>query len=170
LMAEYPTAYCLAVGTIRAGDWSSSVPDLLVAEGRFGVALGEKLIDAQAEFEHCVASACHNDAWLRDHPAVISWTGGEFGSGRLPAGHPLGDLVRDSHAAVTDSALLRERGAPYGSDLRLYTSVGVPTLHYGPGDVRDAHSPREQVRISDILTVTQTLTVAAMRAVGPRSG
>ena len=31
----------ITIGTVQAGDWASSVPDLLVAEGRLGVALGE---------------------------------------------------------------------------------------------------------------------------------
>ena len=33
--------YPISVGTVRAGDWASSVPDLLVAEGRLGVRLDE---------------------------------------------------------------------------------------------------------------------------------
>ena len=41
LMAEYPIAYPLMVGRVNAGDWSSTVPDRLVAEGRYGVRLDE---------------------------------------------------------------------------------------------------------------------------------
>ena len=40
-MAGYPLAYPLSIGTVRAGDWASTVPGLLVAEGRYGVALDE---------------------------------------------------------------------------------------------------------------------------------
>ncbi len=41
LVRRWPIAYPLSVGTVRAGDWASTVPDLLVAEGRLGVALDE---------------------------------------------------------------------------------------------------------------------------------
>ncbi len=41
LFAGNPLPYGLSIGRIRAGDWASSVPDLLVAEGRLGVQLGE---------------------------------------------------------------------------------------------------------------------------------
>ena len=58
----------------------------------------------------------------------------------------------------------RERGAPYGSDLRLYAAAGVPTLHYGPGDVRLAHSPQESVPIDELVTVTEALVLALVRA------
>ncbi|HEX6445993.1 MAG TPA: ArgE/DapE family deacylase [Streptosporangiales bacterium] len=168
LLAEYPVPYCLSVGTVRAGDWSSTVPDELVAEGRLGVALDEDPAAARRALEERVADVCARDPWLRDHPATVSWPGGQFASGRLPAGHPLRELVAAAHAAVTGGPAPRERGAPYGSDLRLYAGAGIPTLHYGPGDVRNAHSPRECVPVSDVLTVTRTLVLAALRFAGTR--
>ncbi|KJK33300.1 peptidase M20 [Lentzea aerocolonigenes] len=166
LMSEYPIPYPLSVGTVQAGDWASSVPDLLVAEGRLGVQLGEDPVDARLSLEECVAEACAKDPWLRDHPAVVTWPGGQFASGRLAAGHPLAQLVGDAHADVTGAARPAERGAPYGSDLRLYAGAGIPTLQYGPGDVRLAHGPREQVSVSEIVTVTRALVLATLRAVG----
>ena len=35
-LRDYPIAYPLSVGRVRAGEWASSVPDQLVAEGRYG--------------------------------------------------------------------------------------------------------------------------------------
>jgi acetylornithine deacetylase len=166
LMAEYPVPYPLSVGTVQAGDWASTVPDLLVAEGRLGVQLGEDPASARAELEQCVAEACADDPWLRSHPATVTWPGGQFASGRLPNGHPLADLVGAAHADVTGGPRPDERGAPYGSDLRLYSGAGVPTLQYGPGDVRLAHSPQEQVRVSEVVTVTRSLVLATLRSVG----
>src|SRR5258707_3888614 len=100
-MAEYPIPYPLSVGMVRAGDWASSVPDRLVVDGRLGVRLGEDPSQARTELETCVAEACADDAWLRAHPATVTWPGGQFASGRLPAGHPLSALVGDAHAEVT---------------------------------------------------------------------
>ncbi|QTZ91787.1 ArgE/DapE family deacylase [Streptomyces auratus] len=166
LMAEYTTPYALSVGTLRAGDWASSVPDRLIAEGRLGVALGEDPAEAVADFEACVAEACAQDPWLREHPAIVTWPGGRFASGRLPAGHPLGALVREAHADAVGGPQVRERGAPYGSDLRLYAAADIPTLQFGPGDVRLAHSTREQVRVPEITAVARTLALTVLRAVG----
>ena len=58
LMARWPIAYPLSIGTVHAGDWASTVPDLLVAEGRLGVAIGESVEDARADLEAAVAAAC----------------------------------------------------------------------------------------------------------------
>ncbi|NGO45719.1 ArgE/DapE family deacylase [Streptomyces ureilyticus] len=166
LMSDCPIPYPLSVGTVQAGDWASSVPDLLVAEGRLGVRLGEDPAQARTELEAAVAEACADDPWLRSHPARVTWPGGQFASGRLPARHPLAALVGDAHADVTGGPRPSERGAPYGSDLRLYSGAGIPTLQYGPGDVLLAHSPQEQVRVSEVVTVTRALVLATLRTVG----
>ena len=86
---------------------------------------------------------------------MVTWSGGQFAGGRLPAGHPLRELVRAAHADVTGATGSRERGAPYGSDLRLYAGAGIPTLHYGPGDVALAHGPDEAVDLDEVVTVTR---------------
>jgi acetylornithine deacetylase len=164
LMREYPLAYPLSVGRVSCGDWSSSVPDLLVAEGRLGVALDEDPARARAELEEAVAGAAGADPWLREHPPVVSWAGGQFASGRYDGdGGRLHDTLARAHADVTDGPPPRERGAPYGSDLRLYAAAGVPTLHYGPGDVRLAHGPDESVPVRELVMVAEALTLALVR-------
>ena len=164
LMREYAIPYALSVGTLSAGDWASSVPDRLVAEGRLGVRLGEDPAEAIAEFEVCLAETCAADPWLRDHPAVVTWPGGRFASGRLPVGHALSKLVRGAHRDAVGGPDPRERGAPYGSDLRLYAAAGIPTLQFGPGDVRLAHSAQERVTVSEITAVARTLVLTVLRA------
>jgi len=166
LFGEYQLPYPISIGRVSSGDWASSVPDLLVAEGRMGVVLGEDPADARAALERAVAEAGSRDAWLRDHPVEVSWPGGQFASGGLEAGHPLigetADAIRDAEGRDA-----RLGAAPYGSDLRLYTGLGgIPTLHYGPGDVRFAHAPREQVAIEELLRTTRSLALLAARRCG----
>jgi acetylornithine deacetylase len=158
--------YPLAVGTLRAGDWPSSVADVLVAEGRIGVALGEPVEAARADLERAVAAVCASDPWLAEHPVQVEWTGGQFASGLLPDGHPLEAMLSAAHRQVTGRtpAVL---GAPYGSDLRLLAGLaGIPTLHYGPGSIRDAHKPDEFVPVDELVTVTRTLVMLVAQACG----
>lgn len=166
LFRDYRMPYGISIGKIRAGDWASSVPDLLVAEGRMGVILDEDPADARAAFEAAVAAASARDPWLKDHPPTIAWEGGQFASGRLAEAHPLIDEVADAVAAV-QGARPDLGAAPYGSDLRLYQGIGgIPTLQYGPGDVRYAHAPREQVSITETLDVTRALAIMAVTRLG----
>lgn len=158
--------YPISIGTVRAGDWASSVPDLLIAEGRLGVRLDEAPADARAAFESSVARASASDPWLSDHPVEVSWPGGQFASGRIDGTHP---FIGEVASAISDVEVRSaERvAAPYGSDLRLYAGLGgIPTLHYGPGDVRFAHAPREQVPIAELVQVTRSLALLAARRCG----
>jgi acetylornithine deacetylase len=158
-----PLPYPISIGTARAGDWASSVPDLLVAHGRLGVQLDEPPAAARAALERAVGEACARDAWLRDHPVEVAWPGGQFASGRIDPADP---LVREvlGCIGVTEHRDASLGAAPYGSDLRLYTGMGgIPTLHYGPGDVRLAHGPREQVDIAELVRTTRSLAVLAAR-------
>ncbi|MFP5489013.1 MAG: ArgE/DapE family deacylase, partial [Acidimicrobiia bacterium] len=92
-MARWPLAHPLSIGTVHAGDWASSVPDLLVAEGRMGVAIGEPVAEARSALEDAVAEACAADPWLREHPVAVEWWGGQFASGALDANSDLVDRV-----------------------------------------------------------------------------
>lgn len=156
--------YALSFGLVHTGEWSSNVPDKLVAEGRFGVQIDEDPRVARMLFEDVVNEVAVKDAWLHENRPVVTWPGGQFASGRLDDDHPLiGEM-----AAAVDAA----GGAPhppstagvYGSDLRLYTGVGgIPTLHYGPGDIRFAHAPLERVDLDELVQVTRALVVLAVR-------
>jgi acetylornithine deacetylase len=162
LLAHLDLANPLSVGTVRAGDWASTVPDSLIAEGRYGVRLGEPLDEARAAFEDAIARACAKDDWLCDHPVAVTWPGGEFASGLLPNGDPL--LAQTLQAAADAGADTPEvKGAPYGSDLRQYAAAGIPTLQYGPGDVRYAHAADEHVVLADVLHAARTYALLALR-------
>ncbi|MFC0359797.1 M20/M25/M40 family metallo-hydrolase [Kytococcus sp. HMSC28H12] len=134
----------LSIGIVRGGEWASTVLDDLVVEGRFGVRTDETPQEARAAFEQCVAEACAADDFLAEHPARVTWPGGVFAPGEMPSGHELGAQVAD---AVERAGYERPDriGVPYGSDLRQYAAAGIPTLQYGPGDIRQAHSVDEWV-------------------------
>lgn len=165
LMARWPIAYPLSIGTVHAGDWASTVPDLLVAEGRYGVALDEPVESARAALETAVAQACEDDPWLRRHPVEVTWWGGQFASGRLPAGSDLADRVARAHAAAGGAAQ-QTWGGPYGSDLRLLTAAGIPTLHYGPGDAALAHAADERVPLAEVHHCARALALLALDVCG----
>lgn len=165
LVAHLDLPYPLSVGVVRAGDWASTVPDLAVAEGRYGVRLDEDLAQAKEEFSAAIARACADDPWFVEHPVRVSWPGGVFASGRLPKGHSLLDETRGAvlDAGGADPAVL---GAPYGTDLRQYAAAGVPTLQFGPGDIRYAHAHDEQVSVAELEHAARTYVLLALRRCG----
>ena len=163
--ARFP--YGLSIGRVQGGDWASSVPDRLVAEGRYGVRLGEPVETARTAFEERVAAICAAHPWLAAHPVRVTWIGGAFASGQLPTGHGLLPAVR---AAVADAGggLLPERAIAAGSDLRQYMAAGIPTLHYGPGDLDLAHGPLEKVPVAQVVTAARAFALLVLRSCGVR--
>ena len=158
--------YALSFGIVSAGDWSSNVPDRLVAEGRFGVMLGEDPHHARFAFEDVVNEVCLKDDWMRENRPVVTWPGGQFASGWTDTDHPLVGEMRSAVTATGVPAPPLAAGV-YGSDLRLYTGIGgIPTLHYGPGDIAYAHAPLERVDLDELVQVTRSLLVLAMRRCG----
>ena len=158
--------YALSIGTITAGEWASTVPDKLVAEGRIGVILDEDPRQSRLALEDAVTAASVNDPWLRENRPIVTWPGGQFASGRTDPEHPLIGQVVDAVTAVGgDRPTL---GAEvYGSDLRLYAGIGgIPTLHYGPGDIRVAHGAAERVDLDEVAAVTRALIVLTLRRCG----
>jgi len=151
LTHRWDIPYPLSIGRVSAGNWASTVPDVLVAEGRYGVAIGESVAAARIAFEQCVAHACLTDPWLRDHPATVEWWGGQFASGHTDTDAEVIRELQSAHAAVTgyQAELF---AAPYGSDLRLLTQIGgIPTVQYGPGDSAVAHAPNEYVDFNEVV-------------------
>lgn len=157
LMRRWPIAYPISIGTVSAGDWASTVPDLLVAEGRYGVALGESVADARAELEQAIADACARDPWLRDHPVEVQWWGGQFAPGRTDDTVGLLPMLGAIHEELT-GARPETYGGPYGSDLRLLSGIGgIPTVQYGPGDAKAAHAPDEYVPIDEMVLCARAI-------------
>jgi acetylornithine deacetylase len=144
------------------------VPDRLVAEGRYGVRLGEPVEQARAVLESRLAEVCAAHPWMAAHPVRVTWTGGAFASGELPPGHALLPAVRAAVADAGGPADAPERAVPAGTDLRLYAAAGVPTLHYGPGDLHLAHGPGERVPVSELVTAARAFALLAVRTCGVR--
>ena len=167
LFRNYEMPFGISIGKVSAGNWSSSVPESLVAEGRMGVLLGEDPADARTAFEERVAAACAADPWLVEHPAIVTWPGGQFASGSIDAQHGFIDEVSASISDLRGGGVPERAAAPYGSDLRLYAGIGgIPTLHFGPGDVRFAHAVAEQVNLDELISVTRSLALLAARRCG----
>jgi acetylornithine deacetylase len=169
LFERYRLPYALSIGRISAGDWPSSVPDLLICEGRYGIAPGEDANAAKQEFERAVASAAQDHAYLATHPPTVEWWGGQF----MPASTPMdAAIVSSTTDAITEvtGGPPRVEGMTYGADMRLLVNQGgMPTVLFGAGNVRRAHRPDESVPIEDLLTVARVIALTAMRFCRARS-
>ncbi|HET7704016.1 MAG TPA: ArgE/DapE family deacylase [Candidatus Limnocylindrales bacterium] len=166
LMTALGLPYPTIVGIVGGGEWASTVLDRVVADGRYGVRLGQSPADAAADLRRAIDAANASDPFLREHPATIEIVGGQFGSGRVPSDHELPVGLADVAEALTGRrpALL---GEPYGADMRLFISEGgTPCVMYGPGDVKVAHSADEHVPLAEVEECARVLAAWVARELG----
>jgi acetylornithine deacetylase len=145
------------IGVVRAGNWASTVPESLVAEGRIGLIPGEEVEPFRELVADRIAAVAGRDPWLREHPPTLEWFGGQFAPAEVPTEAPICEAVNRAHELATG-----ERpsvvGVPYGADMRLFVRFGgMPCVMYGAGDVRVAHAPDEHISVTDLLTATTTV-------------
>jgi acetylornithine deacetylase len=142
--------YPVSVGRLAAGDWSSSVPDRLVFEGRVGVRVGEDPAAARTALEAAVRAADDEEP-----PVEIAWTGGAFAPGETDPAHPWVARVRAAVAAERGDAPVV--GVPYGADMRLFCARGIPTVMVGTTGIELAHAVDERVRIDEAVAVARII-------------
>jgi acetylornithine deacetylase len=167
LMTALGLPYPTIVGIVSGGEWASTVLDRVVAEGRYGVRLGQTAGEAADELHAAIEAACAADPFLREHPATVEITGGRFGSARVASDHPLPVGLADAVEAVTGRrpALL---GEPYGADMQMFVNVGqTPCVIFGPGDVRVAHSADEHVPLDEVEMCARVLVEWVSRELAP---
>ena len=149
LMRALDLPYPVLVGRIAAGEWSSSVPDRLVFEGRAPVRVGEAPAEARAAVEAVVAAA-------GDGAVELRFGGGQFASGATAPDDPFARLVRTAVGAETGREA-RVAGVPWGADMRLWCARGIPCVMAGPPGIELAHAVDERVAVAHLVTVARAI-------------
>jgi acetylornithine deacetylase len=149
--------YPVSVGRVTAGEWSSSVPDRLVFEGRVGVRVGEEPAAARAAFEAAVRAAAGEDPEVE-----IAWTGGAFASGETDPSHPWVQRVLAAVEAERGSASVA--GVPWGADMRLFCARGIPACMVGTSGIELAHAVDERVRVDEVCALARIVAGVVLGA------
>jgi acetylornithine deacetylase len=142
--------YPVSVGRVEAGEWSSSVPDKLVFEGRLGVRVGEDPAAARAAFEAAVAAADDQAP-----PVEIAWTGGAFAPGETDPTHPWVQRVLAAVRAERGTASVA--GVPWGADMRLFCARGIPAVMVGTSGIELAHAVDERVSVEEVVALARVI-------------
>jgi acetylornithine deacetylase len=150
----YPTI----IGQISGGVWASSLIDSVEIRGRYGVKMGQDVDGAAQDLERCLQGVWAADPFLSKHPMEFEVFGASFDSCEIADDDDLPVSLSRSLHAVTGRAV-DPVGLPAGTDMRLLVNEAkIPTVLFGPGDLRVAHAANEHVSLSEVATCAAVLT------------
>lgn len=151
LYKNVPIPFPINIGKFNSGAWPSSVPDLAVLEGRIGVAPGESMNEVRNELIAAVEEVNRADEWLKNHPAIVEFFGGQWIPNQVSEDHVFTQLVKQEFFSVFNSDPVVE-ASPWGTDAGILGQAGdIPALVIGPGTTRLAHYPDESIEIAPML-------------------
>jgi acetylornithine deacetylase len=162
LYDHFENKFPINVGKVRSGDWASTVPDKLVAEGRLGFIPGESMEGMMEQARARISAVAEKDEWLREHPPVLEFFSGQFVAEEIAQDHPLTLAMVAAHRDVSE----RETevfALTAGTDARLWIHFAdCPALLYGAGLYHMCHQSDEYIEIDPLLDSIAVLTQLAI--------
>ena len=136
-----------------------TTPDYCSLEYNIWYYPGEDLKDVKAEIEGQITAVANTDAWLREHPPIVTWDlrGISFPAAATDAHHDAVQSMKRAMAAV--GLPERVEGATYVTDLSWYEAAGIPGFVFAPGSIDQAHSPNEYVEVDKLVQATKAIAL-----------
>jgi acetylornithine deacetylase len=148
-------ATTINLGTIKAGDWPSTVPGTCIIECRIGWPPIEQLNNVKNQIETTINETARNDKWLSTHPPQIEWFGWRARPHELDINDPFVKLMKRNITKVTGDNPIYYGGSA-GLDTRFFVHHGTPAVTFGPL-AEIIHSFDERVNIDSVLKVAETI-------------
>jgi len=151
----------LNIGTLRAGDWVSTVAGFADMECRMSFVIGETEEQAKAEVEKVIADVVKNDEWLTENPPEVEWFGWHTDPWLQDDKHEFVQTVK----TVADEVLgkpVEIVGKPGGLDIRFAKYFNIPALSIGPqgGNI---HGVDEYVELDSLLLNTKIVALSILK-------
>ncbi|MGZ8631826.1 MAG: ArgE/DapE family deacylase [Actinomycetota bacterium] len=152
-----PHPYNVNVGTLRAGDWVSSVPARARLRVRVGYPTAWTVSEAETRVREAVEGSCAGDPWLRDHLPEIRASGFRAEGYSLQPNHALARRMAAAHEqAHGEPARVKQMAST--TDARYYLNqFDVPALCFGPR-AHHIHGIDESVELDSVVAGARTLS------------
>lgn len=150
----------LNIGTMKAGDWPSTVAGFAEMECRISFVPGEKRGDIQSTVESTIREVAEDDPWLREHPPVVEWFGWRADPWYQDPSDPFVKTVVSSAESVAGGKM-ELVGSAAGLDTRFSQYFGFPAVSFGPGG-ENTHGIDEYVDLDTFETATKVIALATL--------
>lgn len=161
---DHPHPLNLNIGTMKAGDWPSSVPQEAVIEGRVGFYPNQNASDIKKEFVEWIEAAAKEDEWLKENVPEVHFFGFNAEGSVLDENEPMLKTLAKSHEEVVGGKL-EHLPLTAVTDARFFLDFDIPCTCYGPiGE--NMHDVNEWVDLESVKTVTKVYAMMIMNWCG----
>jgi acetylornithine deacetylase len=155
------------IGTIRSGDWPSSVPSVCTIEARVGFYPGTDPTDVKAEVKEWIDRAADHDEWLRNTRPEVTFYGFHADGFSVDGKDELFQTLERAHNE-TQPSKMEHIAITATTDLRFFNLFyGIPATCYGPVG-SGMHGVNEWVDLDSVKAVTKTYAAFMMEWCGVR--
>lgn len=162
LYKNNPIPIPINIGKMMSGNWPSTVPEMTILEGRFGIFPTETLEEAQKSLEELIEQLNQKDSWFQTKPLELEWFGARWLPGNLSRDHPLIQTASQQFEKVMGSPPVIE-ASPWGTDGGYLSTIAqIPVLVFGPGETRLAHDSNEYIDIDKMLKVAEIIALTIL--------
>ncbi|WP_407676500.1 peptidase [Perspicuibacillus lycopersici] len=163
LYKNIPIPVPINIGKIASGSWPSSVPDLVVLEGRMGVKPEEMVEDAMVDMDQTLQLLIKEDPWFNQKPPTLEWFGARWLPSTIEKDHQLVTILQDSYKNITGTDAVIE-ASPWGTDGgMLYHAGKIPVVIFGPGTTALAHDSNEYIELEKVFIAAKTIVQAVLQ-------
>jgi len=152
------------IGTMKAGDWPSTVAGSAEMECRIGFVPGEKMDEIKGLLKDTVNEVAQRDPWLREHPPQIEWFGWHADPWYQDPNHPFVQTLKKAAEGVLGHEV-DYIGRTGGMDSRFSQFFNMAAACTGP-KANNIHGTDECVEIPSVIQVTQILAMTTLEWCG----
>ncbi|NQU11483.1 M20/M25/M40 family metallo-hydrolase, partial [bacterium] len=152
LFDDYANPMPITFGKLHAGNWPATAPSQAVLEGVLGLLPNKTKEQVMDGFRAALQQA--GDDYFRENIDIHFMY--RHDSSVVDPQHPLPQGILT--AAERADAPLAVAAMPASCDAWLYNNqLGIPTVVYGPGSLKHAHSKDEQIALAEIGKAAEVL-------------
>lgn len=162
---DVPHPINLNIGTMKGGDWPSTVPSDCTMECRLSCLPSVSAGDTQARVLETVAAAARQDPWLRENPPLVEFFGFRAEPSLVDPKTPAMQTLADCHASIIGTPLVFQPGTATTDERFFINNLKMSATSYGPiGE--NIHAGNERVLIPSIKQTAQVMALYLLRWCG----
>lgn len=162
---HHPHPINLNIGTIRSGDWPSTVPSDCSIECRLACQPGMTVDEVHARVRSTIQALTHSDDWFAENPPQVEFFGFRAEPSVVDPSSAAMRMLAACHSSIVGTDLVFRANTATTDQRFFLNNLGIPATSYGPVG-QNIHAGEERVLIPSIAQTARVLALYLLRWCG----